>query len=213
MYYAIDHDTRKVVCKHDMSTEMEEYLSANGLDLAVTLIGDEDELCLMFTLEEIEGVLATHNQKSREWEDEEEAARFLWSFMEGNTHIPAFSKRSAKKLLGTSAQTDTPEPTEKQPKPKAAKPASAPRTSKGVRAKDLIGMTFCAGSNVPRKGTSFEIFANFLEDNLDEATFDELVQAFIENYVPKNPAKPVDETLAKAYVRDGFNGGYIEEAL
>lgn len=211
MYYAIDHDTRRVLCKSP-TDELHTYVEENGLALAITVVDSEDDLSLNFTIEEIDSVLGTLGQKPRKWEDEDDAAEFCWSTME-DSDVQLFSKRSAKKLLGSDSSADVEPAPSKTGKPTSTKTAKAPRTSKGVRAKDLIGMTFCAGSNTPRKGTSFEIFTQYLEENLDEATFDELVGTFIDNYVPKNPDKPVDEPLGKAYVRDAFNGGFIEEAL
>lgn len=209
--FVIDFDTLMVESKSEDIDLLHQYVDNNDLSMVVCIIDSADELALQFTLKEIEGICNNINPEDpREYTDiTPEKCWLTLNISQGN--FPEFTKVLGKQLIksGSTPDTNNLNQTTSTAKPKTV----TTEKSKGVKAKDLVGMNFIKGTKEPRKGTSFEIFTNFLEENLGEATFDELVKAFIGSYVPKNPNKPVDEALGRAYVRDAFNGGYIEEGL
>jgi len=207
MHFLIDFDKLEVLSKSEDKELLDTFIEDNGLSLAIALIDGADELALEFSISEMHRLHTNIGSNGKQFDDEDEESEAIWEILEeSEDDFPDFTKALGKKI----AKGDGEKPTKGSTK--SSKPKAAPK-SKGIRAKDLMGMSFCKGPKDPRKGTSFEIFTSFLEDNLDEATFDELVAAFIKGYVPKNPKKPVDEALGRAYVRDAFNGGYIEEGL
>lgn len=209
MFYAIDFDTRLPESKSDDGDLLASYVIENGLELAVAVVDSPEDLAEQLTIMELNDLYNNLNDgKEVIHNTMEQASEAAWEKL-GEATIPKFTKALGKKLLtgATKAKPDTPSKIMKKTKEPAAKKPT------GAKTKDLLDLIFTQGPKVPRKGTSFQIFVDFLDENLDEASFDELVQAFIENYVPKNPNKPVDESLGKAYVRDAFNGGYIEEIL
>lgn len=213
MIYAIDFDSRQVESKSEDRELLDQYVADNDLSLAVALIDSIDELCLQFTIGEMKDVYGYLNGNPPDFKSEEEAADAVWDTLEDHQdQFPNFTKALGKKLVKktVSGSVQTVKPSTKAKVPAKQKPSTQ---SLKVKAKDLMGMNFCKGPKTPRNGTSFCIFTEFLDENFDEATFDELVQTFIDNYKPKNPNKPVDEALGRAYVRDAFNGGYIEEGL
>ena len=70
-----------------------------------------------------------------------------------------------------------------------------------------------ASDKPTRPGTAFHIITTIIEENFEQATFDELIKGFMENYKPTRTAKVVDDKCARSYVKDAFKGGYIEETL
>lgn len=226
MFYTIDFDTLKVESKSLDGEDLAEYLFDNDLSLAIAVVGSADDIELNLSLDEMNGLHTNlinldefeDAKPASDFTDETEAAEACWNTLEQfQAEFPKFTKALGNKLLkgAVSKAKDSPEPV-KADKPAKAKAAKAPaktNTSNAAKTKDLIGKSFVKGAKEPRQGTSFVIFTEFLDENMGEATFDELVAAFVAAYVPRDPKKPVDESLGKAYVRDAFNGGYIEEAL
>jgi len=208
VHYLIDYDTRSVNAKSEDGKLLEQYISNSDLYLALAVISSTDELCIFFSFNELHD-LYINIGGSRHWDDEEEIADAIWDILaESEDDFPVFTKKLGKKLLKDADKRN--KEASVTTKPATKKPATQ---RNGIRVKDLEGALFTAGPKTPRSGAACCIFIEALEDNIGEATFDELISAFIESYVPKNPDKIVDDALARGYIRDAVNAGFIEEEL
>lgn len=212
MFYAIDFDSLLVESKSEDKKELQTYIDDNDLSMAIALISSQDELMLEFTLKEMQvlfdNLLKTSKRNKREFDNEEDAASFVLSELKYlEEDIPKYTKSLGKKLI---KQANKPDPVDnsKIDKPIQSKPAKIK-----IKAKELIGMVFTNTGKVPREGTACRIMTDLIEENLGEATYDELVETFVENYVPKNSAKVVDNALGAIYVREAFVNGFVEEGL
>ncbi len=210
--YAIDFDSLSVESKSENKEELQNYVDENDLSMAITIISSQEELALQFTLDEMQGLFNNlaeeFGARAREFDDEDDASLFCWKELEDNeSQFPKYTKTLGKKLV-KQANKPEPEDNSKIDKPIKSKPAKIK-----IKAKELIGMVFTNTGKVPREGTACRIMTDLIEENLGEATYDELVETFVENYVPKNSAKAVDEKLGAVYVREAFVNGFIEEGL
>jgi hypothetical protein len=212
MFYAIDFDSLSVESKSEDKEELQNYVDENDLSMAIAIISSQEELVLEFTLKEMQilfsNLLKISKRKTRDFEDEEDAASFVLNELNYcQEDFPKYTKTLGKKLV---KQANKPDPVDnsKIDKPIQSKPAKIK-----IKAKELIGMVFCNTGKVPREGTACRIMTDLIEENLGEATYDELVETFVENYKPKNSAKVVDDKLGAVYVREAFVNGFIEEGL
>jgi len=203
MNYLIDFDKLAVLAKGEDKEELDTFIEDNDLSMAIVLIDNEDELSLQFTVEEMTTITDFFGDSKQKFTDED-CAEVCWDSLEDHKEeYPKFTKALGKKI----AKGDSEKPTKSSAKPKVVSNGSS------VRTKDLLEMNFCKGPKTPRKGTSFEVFTLFLDDNLDEATYPELIKAFIDGYKPEDSKTKVDESLASRRLRKAFIGGYIEEGL
>lgn len=212
MFYAIDFDSLSVESKSENKEELQNYIDENGLDLAIAIVSSQDELVLQFTISEMQYLFNNLSERfgarAREFDNEDDASLFCWKELEDNeSQFPKYTKTLGKKLVKQASKPE-PEDTSKPDKPIKSKPAKIK-----IKAKELIGMVFCNTSKSPRDGSACKIMTDLIEENLGEATYDELVQTFVENYVPKNPDKVVDDKLGAVYVREAFVNGFIEGGL
>lgn len=212
MIYLIDWDTLSVESKTEDLELAKSYIDDNGLDLAVALISSEDELCLQYSLQEMQGLFDNLSNlfgaRERDFDNEEDAALYCWKELEDNQcEFPNYTKALGKKLVKAASK---PEP--KDDSKPDVKLSDKPAKIK-IKAKELIGMNFTNTSKSPRNGTACAIMTNFIEENLGEASYNELVETFVEHYVPKDSSKVVDDKLGAVYVREAFINGFIEEGL
>ena len=214
MFYAIDFDTRTVESKSEDGELLASYVADNDLTLAIALVSSEEDLSLEMSLGEINDVYMHLTNDKIAFKTEEQAAEKCWeALVEHGDYIPDFSVKLGKKLLKAANKSEPQadnNQTADEPKTIKAKPV---KVNKGIRAKDLIGMTFNNTDKSPRAGSAMAVITDFIEENLGEATLDEVVQAFVDNYVPAKSTAVIDEKYALGYIRGAFNEGYIEEGL
>ena len=195
MIYMIDFDSRKVLCASEEREELERYVEENDLSLAICLIESAEELSLELSMEELTDVSGHIAGNAPMWNNENEASESVWALLESEN----FKTKPPK----TSTESVEVKP-EVKPKVKAKTPS--------IRANNLTGMVFCNTDKTPRAGTAFAIVADFIDDNIGTATFEELVENFVEVYRTKDGSSK-SEKFAMGYVRGAFKDGYIEEDL
>lgn len=226
MYYCIDNDTKEVESKSDNIKELLDYVNDNRLTLAVSVVGSFEEVFFKFTMEEMTHIYGLLNGNPPKFENDDHAANMVWNTLEEHQdEFPKFTKALGKRLIKAADKragiisgikmeikqkmsTQTTKPTTTTP-PTQDKPSGV----RSVRSKDLVGMVFAMGDKPTKAGTAFHLFTECIEDNIDQATFDELVEYFIANYQPKDPTKVIDDKFARGYVLGAYKAGHIAEDL
>lgn len=206
--YMIDFDKWLVHARHADANLLNQYGEDNNL-LGMEIVSNAEELCLILDVDEMTKIYGNLTHTKETFLDEEEVAGTLWVAMEehGND-IPELDNGKLIPIESDELDDwDEPEPVTHT----IVTPLKVAK-KKGVRAKDLIGKTFSLGNKTPRKGTTFAILTDFIESNMDEATFDELTAEFIDKYEPSGKTV-CDEKFASGYIRGAFNAEYIEESL
>ena len=208
MHYMIDFDKWLVHARHENKDVLAKYGDDSEMLLGMEIVSNTEELCLVVDINEISKI--HHNLTGIEgtFFDEEDAAEALWIAMEEHANdIPEVDNGTIIKIE-TKVEDDDDWDEEPEQPVKQVKPVK----KKGVRAKELMDKTFCLGSKTPRKGTTFAILTDFIEGQMSEATFDELVKEFMDKYKPSGKTV-CDEKFASGYIRGAFNAEYIEESL
>jgi len=57
MNFLIDYDTLSVECKSNDVDSLQKYITDNNLGLAVTIVGEEDDMLMEMSFKEINGLL------------------------------------------------------------------------------------------------------------------------------------------------------------
>lgn len=121
MHYLIDNDLLEVESCHEDSELLAAYIVDNGLDLALTLVGEPDDLVMELTLKELNTLYTNLSGRDMKFEEEDGAASAIMTHLKKNSDdYPVFTKSLGKKMLKKGEQ-DKPEATSKAVKPKAAK--------------------------------------------------------------------------------------------
>lgn len=186
MIYAIDIDTRMVESKHKTKILLEKYVSDNGIEEAVYLISSEDELAFEFTLEQMQSIYNNLpiTGQTRIFMNEDEAAEFCWDALEDNQKsFPTFTQKLGAKLLSAAAKRDgISGGTGKSGKASTPAKTKTPQqsTDKATRLTRKTAQTviFVCGVVIPKAGTQRAVNYAFIEENLGEATYQELVDNF-----------------------------------
>ena len=208
MNFLIDYDTRSVQCVSDNINELEQYVTDNSLGLAVAIISEEDDLLMEMSVKEITELYHNNSEQARKFTNEEEAAKFCWSCLQSNLDgFTKYTKALGKRLLkeADKRSKDKGDTTVAPAKKAPAKPTSAPAKSKQAgktttkRKTSYAGKTFAVGETPPMKGRHTRLVA-FVEDNLGEATAEEL-EEFLVN----------DGTTPTAHINYAIKKGFIEE--
>ena len=208
MNFLIDYDTRSVQCVSDNINELEQYVTDNSLGLAVAIISEEDDLLMEMSVKEITELYHNNSEQARKFTNEEEAAKFCWSCLQSNLDgFTKYTKALGKRLLkeADKRSKDKGDTTVAPAKKAPAKPTSAPAKSKqpgetGAKRKaSYAGKTFAVGETPPMKGRHTRLVA-FVEDNLGEATAEEL-EEFLVN----------DGTTPSAHINYAIKNDFIRE--
>ena len=208
MNFLIDYDTRSVQCVSDNINELEQYVTDNSLGLAVAIISEEDDLLMEMSVKEITELYHNNSEQARKFTNEEEAAEFCWSCLQSNLDgFTKYTKALGKRLLkeADKRSKDKGDTTVAPAKKAPAKPTSAPAKSKqpgetGAKRKaSYAGKTFAVGETPPMKGRHTRLVA-FVEDNLGEATAEEL-EEFLVN----------DGTTPSAHINYAIKNDFIRE--
>lgn len=210
MYFCIDFDSRQVESKSESREDLDKYVTDNDLELAVAIVENSDELCLQFSINEL-SVLAGNVGVSNTSGNEDELADRIWhALMEGAEDYPTFNSKVGKKLLSRSETKEKAEP-----KPKAAKPKSAPKQSSGgSRAKlDLEAPLFVVDGKC-KSGSILATIVAAIEDELC-ATIGEVRNYILENHVIPKTGELADEKFADHNIKYFLKQGKIstEEEL
>lgn len=192
MFYCIDYDSRKVEYKSESKVELEIYIKDNDLELALAIVDSEDELCLQFSLSELEDVYGFLNGNPPEFTSEEQAAEAVWLTLE--EHKDQFPQLPGKKIESKS---------EKQTKPKIK------RNSKlNLEASVSIIEGKC------KSGSILDTIVKAVEEELCE-TLGEVRDYILENHVIPKTGELADEKFAdhnlKYFIKQGKIS--IEEEL
>jgi len=208
MNFLIDYDTRSVQCVSDNISELEQYVTDNSLGLAVAIISEEDDLLMEMSVKEITELYHNNSEQARKFTNEEEAAKFCWSCLQSNLDdFPKYTKSLGKRLLkeADKRSKDKGDTTVAPAKKAAVKATSAPAKPKqpgetGAKRKaSYAAKTFVVGETPPMKGRHTRLVA-FIEDNLGEATAEEL-EEFLVN----------DGTAPSAHINYAIKNDFIRE--
>jgi hypothetical protein len=208
MNFLIDYDTRSVQCVSDNINELEQYVTDNSLDLAVAIISEEDDLLIKMSVKEITELYHNNSEQARKFTNEEEAAKFCWSCLQSNLGgFTKYTKALGKRLLkeADKRSKDKGDTTVAPAKKDPVKPTSAPAKSKqpgetGAKRKaSYAGKTFAVGETPPMKGRHTRLVA-FVEENLGEATAEELEEFLVNDGTTPNP-----------HINYAIKNGFIEE--
>lgn len=211
MYYAIDHDTRQVESKSEDGDLLDEYVSKNGLSMAVTIINSADDLALCFSIGEMEdigsnlvGIELDYPDNSKN--DENDIADWCFDIITtGQDSIAEFTPKLGKKLLkeGSKRGSDKAVPqTDTNTSPTTKKPVSD-NPGRKLTAKFLTDKMFSNTDKQARAGSAMGIIQSAIEENLGEATFEEIRGAFMLE-------KDCDEKYANGYISGSVREGYTQ---
>lgn len=211
MFYCIDFDTRRVESKCESRIPLDEYISENDLSLAVAVVGNEDELCLEFSLNEMTEVYGHLCGNPPKFEDEEEAASKTWIALQENEDIfPEFTSKLAKKLLkGSKIKQESNEvakPTAKKTSPK--KTTGSSRASLNLEDPIFVVDGKC------KSGSILATIVTAIDDDLC-ATVGEVRDYILQNHVIPKTGELADEKFADHNLKYFLKQGKIstEEEL
>jgi len=180
----IDFDTRKVLCFSEEKEPLQEYVDSEGLDMAVAIVSNEEELALQFSFDELSD-LADNESVGLENPSTVE----IWAQLEDNSldyhEFPDIADLDDHVAPVKTKKTSA-------PKPKAEKPKK--------RASSYEGKTFQVGNEEPPKGRHTKI-VKFVEEK-GEATYEEICE-FVGD-CKGGPQQHVNWSAKK---------GFIQEAL
>lgn len=219
MFFLIEYDKRQAVAKAATEEELTSFLSEHDLPLAFAVIGEEDDMAMEMSLKEMQDLhdnLAGQSPdgKRRTFEDEDEAASVSWELLKANAKaVPTISSKVRKALLKDGgggippADAETPErPSKRRSKAPAAKGATT--SGKRITAKQLRGRIFSPGDTAPKEGIDRHFLWLCLEENLGEASYEELVEFYIEAAEEKK-GKEIKETEAHSKIVSALKKGNI----
>jgi len=208
MNFLIDYDTRIAECKCDDRATLEKYIKDNDLGMAVVVISEEDDILLEMSVAESVALYDNHcDLDCRAVGEGSSIASLCMEALNNDASIPTFTVKLGKKMLeaGDKRSKDkgdvTAGPT-KKPSSKATSAPSKPKQSTETKVKrkpSYTGKTFAAGEVTPMKGRHTRLVA-FVEDNLGEATAEELEEFLVE-----------DGTAPTAHINYAIKNGFIEE--
>lgn len=174
MFYAIDFDTRSVESKSTDGELLAAYVLDNELTLAVAIIDSEDELCLQFSLNEMQE-LSNNLGGNKEYKEEEEAAEWCWRLLEqSQDDFPKFTASLGKKLLKAAARRCKDSPS-KSTEGKATKAPRKPRASSKPTGKRPTDATVLTLGTQPKESTLLYKVWQTVEDNLGDMSIADIV--------------------------------------
>lgn len=188
MFYVIDFDTCTIESKSPDGELLASYIVDNNLGTAVALIDSEDELCLQFSLGEMQELSDGIGGK-RKYESEEEASEWCWRLLnECEDDFPSFTKSLGKRLLKSARSRNKDSESTNAPK--------TPRTRKTSSTggnKRLTDATVLVTGSQPKLNTSLYKVWQIVEDNFGEMSVGEIVAEYSTLY-------NLEERLIKRYI-------------
>jgi hypothetical protein len=209
MNFLIDYDTRMVECKCEQSDTLEAYIEDNGLELAVTIVADQDDLVMDMSLKEISQLYHNYAENKREFKDEDEAAKFCWDMIVSHAdNIKDYTPALGKKLLqaGKARSSDNAKPaTAASAKPvKADSKAASKPVNKRVKLEqsDMLAVI----DSKCKKGSILHTIVTAIEVELCE-TVEEVTEYITSNHVIPKTGELADTKFAdhniKYFVKQG----------
>ena len=205
MFYAIDFDSLTVESKSEQGEDIANYILENDLSLAVALVDSSDELCLQFSLSEMNNLLENICEVDVALVDDEELlADVVWETLEGSKdNFPEFNPKLAKKLLKQSPETKVVKPNVKTNRPTKAK-NSPPRTRVSL---DLdSSLTIVEGKC--KKGSILHTIVLAVEDELCD-TVGEVLDYIVNNHIIPKTGELADMKFAEHNVKYFIKQGKI----
>lgn len=198
MHFAIDYDSRSVESKSENQQELIDYIESNNLDLVVALISSEDDLVLNLSLGEMQDLYTNLEPNSKITKDSEElAAKLCWELLEElQDDFPTYTKALGKKLI---KQANSESKASKETKPKAKSKSTGTR----LTAKFMQGKIFTNTDKRAKAGAVMSIIQNCIEENMGEATFEEIQEDFMFQ-------RDCDEKYANGYIAGSVREGFTE---
>jgi len=209
MNFLIDNDTRMVECKCKDRTTLEAYIEDNGLELAVTVVGEQEDLIMDMSFDEVNALFHNYAENKRKFKDEDEAATFCWDMMVSHAdNIKDYTPALGKKLLqaGKSRSSDNAKPaTTASAKPvKADSKATNKPVNKRVKLEDSDVLAVIDGKC--KKGSILHTIVTAIEVELCE-TVEEVTEYITANHVIPKTSELADTKFAdhniKYFVKQG----------
>jgi len=208
MFYAIDFDSRKVESKSENEELLAAYILDNDLSQAVALIDSADELCLQFSLNEMNELHKNICETDVALIDDEELlADVVWEILEeSKDNFPDFTPTLGKKLIKNTNK-------ETSPKPNKAKKPSEPKTSSprvNLNRDDPI----CVIEGKGKSGSILSTILTAIDDDLCE-TVGEVLDYITTNHVIPKTGELADVKFAEHNIKYFVKKGNIalEEGL
>lgn len=211
MFYAIDFDSLTVESKSKQGEDIASYVLENDLSLAVALIDSDDELCLQFSLDEMEVLYENlTSEKDAVGDDEESASRLCWEALEAHQEdFPEFTTKLAKKLLKQSPETKV-----AKPKPKTNSPTKAKDSPSRTRVSLDLDSSLTIVEGKCKKGSILHTIVLSVEDELCD-TVGEVLDYIVNNHIIPKTGELADMKFAEHNVKYFIKQGKInaEEEL
>ncbi len=189
MFYAIDFDTRTVESKSEDGDLLAAYILDNDLSLAISIVDSEDELCLNFSLNEMQDLAENLYGKKIEFDNEDQAAKYCWESLEElQNRFPKFTPALGKKLLKGSVKQDS--NTAKTSKP------DAPRTKVVLE----LDATITIVDGKCKKGSILHTIVTAVEDEFCD-TVGEILDYITENHIIPKTGELADRKFAEHNVK------------
>jgi hypothetical protein len=208
MFYAIDFDTRKVESKSENEELLAAYILDNDLSQAVALIDSADELCLQFSLDEMNELHKNICETDVALVDDEELlADIVWEILEeSKNNFPDFTPAIGKKLMKVIKK-------EISSKPNKVKGSTKPKTSSprvNLNRDDPI----CVLQGKGKSGSILSTILIAIDDELCD-TVGEVVDYIIANHVIPKTGELADVKFAEHNIKYFVKKGNIalEEGL
>lgn len=186
MNFLIDFDTRLVECKSSDANALQAYIKKNELGLAVSVIGSADDMLMEMSTTEVTELYQNYSDKAPTFKDEEDAADSTYELLkEMADKFPNFTPALGNKLtkVGAKRSSDTGKPAPKpvaKPTSKVAGGAAKP-TPQVSRGKHITGSTVLTLGDEPKANTLPRKIWDIIDDNMGEATVDEVTEAALAN--------------------------------
>lgn len=200
MFYMIDNDKLKPVAKSEKGDDLKKFVETNGLELAYTIISNEDELVAAFTLEELNVLCNTVDDFGvDDYQHENEASDFIYEVLTKQGYIyPTFNKALGKKLAAADVR-DPPAPVEKPAKPTAptkVKPPAKQSSRVKLNSSDSLVML----TNTCKAGSVLATIATAINEEM-LTTVGEVTEYITSNHKLPNGQSP-DEAYAVQKIKD-----------
>lgn len=212
MNYLIDYDTRQVECKSEDSEPLEKYIKDNSLELAVTLISEEDDLIMEMSLKEMSDVFNNLSERPRKFESEEEAAELVFSMLEAHQQdFPDFTPALGKKLLqaGDKRSSDSAKgkPASTKPKPAKATTGASNVPQKRLKLEGDEGIVIVDGKC--KKGSILDTIVTAINVEMCDSA-QEIADYITANHVIPKTGELADEKFAWHNIKYFIKQGKLE---
>jgi len=182
MNFLIDYDTLSVECKSNDVDSLQKYITDNNLGLAVTIVGEEDDMLMEMSFKEINGLYHNFANKPRKFENEEQAAEYTFGLLEATADdYPDFTPAVGKRLLKAAAKrnkdtTVTKGSAEAKPASKSGTEGSkSTKAKQGKQGKRATDATVLALGTEPKANTLPCKIYDIVDDNMGEATLADII--------------------------------------